>query len=563
MRTRFFLKVCITLIFFSIPISALSFQDTQRNRTDNLSSPRKTVHTFLYWQQKGHLNLELSASTMKISDQPIEERIQLAKSLLRVLDAKGLLIDYSSIPDSKDYVDSLSGMQEYTLFNRLSDVYLVKKDNEWVFSGSTINEIPVLYAATFSTLVESLVDRLPEWTKEEWLGIEVWQYLAVFCWILIGLIFRKIFEFILDNYIRRITTRTNFSWDDDLLDGLERPIGFIFLMVFYMASYTNLQLTATLNYYLSTILEIATSVGFIWLFYNLSDVFTKYLAVLTAKTDTKLDDQLVPLIRKTLRFFVIFMGIIIILQNNGYNVASLIAGLGIGGLAVALAARDTLANFFGSVTIFVDKPFRIGDWIKVGDVEGTVEEVGFRSTRVRTFYNSLVSVPNSNVANTDIDNLGLREYRRLKTVLNLTYSTSPEQLEAFVEGIKAIVKSNNHFRQDFYEVHFNSFGAHSLDVLVYVFFKVPDWSTELQQRHNFLLEVLRLAKEVGVEFAFPTQTLHVDSHFQQEPRKVGEERTEEELATGVFEFGPNGSKGKPEGLKIYKDGKEVNFGSSE
>ncbi len=563
MRTRFFLKVCITLIFFSIPNSALSFQDTQRNRTDNLSSPRKTVHTFLYWQQKGHLNLELSASTMKISDQPIEERIQLAKSLLRVLDAKGLLIDYSSIPDSKDYVDSLSGMQEYTLFNQLSDVYLVKKDNEWVFSGSTINEIPVLYAATFSTLVESLVDRLPEWTKEEWLGIEVWQYLAVFCWILIGLIFRKIFEFILDNYIRKITTRTNFSWDDDLLDGLERPIGFIFLMVFYMASYTNLQLTATLNYYLSTILEIATSVGFIWLFYNLSDVFTKYLAVLTAKTDTKLDDQLVPLIRKTLRFFVIFMGIIIILQNNGYNVASLIAGLGIGGLAVALAARDTLANFFGSVTIFVDKPFRIGDWIKVGDVEGTVEEVGFRSTRVRTFYNSLVSVPNSNVANTDIDNLGLREYRRLKTVLNLTYSTSPEQLEAFVEGIKAIVKSNNHFRQDFYEVHFNSFGAHSLDVLVYVFFKVPDWSTELQQRHNFLLEVLRLAKEVGVEFAFPTQTLHVDSHFQQEPRKVGEERTEEELATGVFEFGPNGSKGKPEGLKIYKDGKEVNFGSSE
>ncbi len=563
MRTRFFLKLCITLIFFSIPVSAFSFQNAQTQRAGTLSSPRKTVHTFLYWQQKGHLNLELSASTMKIANQPLEERIQLAKSLRRVLDARGLLIDYSTIPDSKDHVDTLSGMQHYTLFNGLSDVYLVKKGDEWVFSETTIEEIPELYAATFSTFVESLVDRLPDWTKEEWLGIEVWQYLAVFCWILIGLIFRKIFEFILDNYIRKITTRTNFSWDDDLLDGVERPIGFIFLMVFYMATYTNLQLTVTLNYYLSTILEIATSVGFIWLFYNLSDVFTKYLAVLTAKTDTKLDDQLVPLIRKTLRFFVIFMGIIIILQNNGYNVASLIAGLGIGGLAVALAARDTLANFFGSVTIFVDKPFRIGDWIKVGEVEGTVEEVGFRSTRIRTFYNSLVSVPNSNVANTDIDNLGLREYRRLKTVLNLTYSTSPEQMEAFVEGIKAVIKSNKHFRQDFYEVHFNSFGAHSLDVLVYVFFKVPDWSTELQQRHNFLLEVLRLAKEVGVEFAFPTQTLHVDSHFQQEPRKVGEERTEEELATGVFEFGPNGSKGKPEGLKIYKDGKEVNFGSSQ
>ncbi|MEP5834950.1 MAG: mechanosensitive ion channel family protein, partial [Balneola sp.] len=340
-----------------------------------------------------------------------------------------------------------------------------------------------------------------------------------------------------------------------------KPSGFIFMMFFWLATFTNLQLSVTVNHYLSLILEIAVSVGFIWLFYNLSDVFSKYLGVLTSKTETKLDDQLVPLIRKTLRFFVLVMGIILILQNNGYNVASLIAGLGIGGLAVALAARDTLANFFGSVTIFVDKPFRIGDWIKVAGVEGTVEEVGFRSTRIRTFYNSLVSVPNSNISNNEVDNLGHREYRRLLTTLNLTYSTSPEQMEAFVEGIKAIVKSNSHFRQDFYEVHFNAFGAHSLDVMVYVFFKVPDWSTELQQKHNFFLEVLKLAKEVGVEFAFPTQTLHVDSFHKDEPRQVGEPRTEEELAASVTEYGPNGSKSNPDGLRIFKDGKEVDFGS--
>jgi MscS family membrane protein len=254
------------------------------------------------------------------------------------------------------------------------------------------------------------------------------------------------------------------------------------------------------------------------------------------------------------------MGVIAILQNNGYNVASLIAGLGIGGLAVALAARETLANFFGSITIFMDRPFKIGDWIKVGNVEGTVEEVGFRSTRVRTFYNSLVSVPNSNLANTDIDNLGLRKYRRLKTVLNLTYSTTPEQMEAFVEGIKALVKANDHFRQDVYEVHFNSFGAHSLDVLVYVFLEVPDWSTELQQRHNFLLEVLKLAKEVGVEFAFPTQTLHMDSFHNDQPREVGEQRSEEELASAVYSFGPNGEKKSAEGTHIYKDGEPIDFG---
>lgn len=558
---KFIARLSVLLLFFTLfTNSSTAFQ---LNTSDNqLSNPRRSVHTFLHWQQKGHQNLDRVILPFKLANETKEEKIELATQLRRVLDARGLLVVYENVSNNPNYTDSLSGLSQYILFDELPEVFLVKQDNQWVFSTATIEQIPHLYQATFSGIIEALLDRLPEWAKNEWLGIEIWQYLAVFLWLLTGIILRKIFEFILDNYIRRITQKTSFTWDDDLLDGVERPSGFIFLMLFFLISYTNLQLSVTVNLYLSTILEIAISAGFVWLFYNLADVFAKYLTVVTSKTENQLDDQLVPLIRKTLRFFIVLMGFILILQNNGYNVASLIAGLGIGGLAVALAAKDTLANFFGSITIFADKPFRIGDWIKVGDVEGVVEEVGFRTTRVRTFYNSLVSVPNSQVATTDIDNYGMRQYRRLKTVLNLTYSTTPEQMEAFVEGIKAIVKANKNFRQDFYEVHFNSFGAHSLDVLVYVFFKVPDWSTELQQRHNFLLEVLRLAKEVGVEFAFPTQTLHVDSFHKDEPRKVGKQQSEEELASSVTEFGPNGSKGKPEGLRIFKDGKEVDFGSS-
>lgn len=545
-------------IFTLASLNAFSFQ----NEANTLSNPRRAVHTFLHWQQKGHQNLDRASTTMKLAELPKEERIELATELKKVLDARGLFVDYETVPSNANYVDTLSGMQQYILFDELPEVYLVKKEGEWLFSEATINEIPILYSNTFSSLIESLVSKLPSTLKKEWLGIELWQYLGIFIWILLGLIFRKIFEYILDNYIHRLTKKTDFTWDDDLIESVEKPAGFIFMILFWLATYTNFQLSVNVNYYISLLLEITVSIAFIWLFYNLSDVLTKYLSVLTAKTETKLDDQLIPLIRKTLRFFVLLMGIIIILQNNGYNVASIIAGLGIGGLAVALAAKDTLANFFGSVTIFVDKPFRIGDWIKVGDVEGTVEEVGFRSTRIRTFYNSLVSVPNSNIANTDVDNLGLRKYRRLLTTLNLTYSTSPEQMEAFVEGVKAIVKANKHFRQDFYEVHFNSFGSHSLDVMIYVFFDVPDWSTELQQKHNFFLEILKLAKDVGVEFAFPTQTLHVDSLYKDEPRKVGENKSEDDLAAAVTEFGPNGSKSNPDGLRIYKDGKEIDFGSN-
>ncbi|MEX0721212.1 MAG: mechanosensitive ion channel family protein [Balneolaceae bacterium] len=547
-------------IFLFLSSSIFGLQDQpQTSDTELLKNPRRAVHTFLQWQQTGHEKPDLVLKTIKLSDGNEEEKLKLANQLLKVLDARGLLIDYEEIPSNPNYTDSLSGLQQYILFASLPEVYLTKTNEEWVFSEATIEEIPELYRATFSSYVAAIIDILPAWAMQEWLGTQVWQYLAIFLWLLIGFLFRRIFEFILENYVKRLTTKTSFKWDDDLIESIERPAGFIFLMIFFLLTFSNLQMSVTVNYYLSALLRIAISAGVIWLLYNLSEVFAKYLGVVTSKTETDLDDQLIPLIRKVLRVFVVVMGVIAILQNNGYNVASLIAGLGIGGLAVALAARETLANFFGSVTIFIDRPFKVGDWINVGGVDGTVEDVGFRSTRIRTFHNSLVSVPNSTVANSDIDNLGLRKYRRLKTMLNLTYSTTPEQMEAFVEGIKAIVKANEHFNQDNFHIYFNEFGAHSLDVLVYVFLDVPDWATELQQRHNFFLEILRLAEEVGVEFAFPTQTLHMDSFYKDEPRKVGEEKSEEELASAVYSFGPKGEKAKPGGVRIYKDGKEINF----
>ncbi|MFA5668281.1 MAG: mechanosensitive ion channel family protein [Balneolaceae bacterium] len=553
LSTYFVSIVSLVLLLSAHPIQAQS--------TNKLPNPRKAVHTFSYWQQKGHQDFEKAALPMKLANKTLAGRIELSKNLMRILDAHGLIIDYSIIPDAPDYVDSLSEMSHYVLFNKLPDVFLVRKDNEWVFSETTIEQIPILYNATFSSFIESIIDRLPQWAKQKWLGIALWQHIAVFSWILIGLLLRKVFEFILNNFIRRFTKRTKFKWDEDLLDGVEKPIGFIFLIGFYFSSYTNLQFSVTTNHILSTVLEVTVSIGFVWLFYNLSEVFTKYLSKVTSKTDPSLDDQLIPLIRKTLRFFVIFMGVVVIMQNNGYNVASLIAGLGIGGLAVALAARETLANFFGSVTIFLDKPFKVGDWIKVGDVEGTVVEVGFRSTRIRTFYTSLITVPNSKLADTEIDNLGLREYRRFITHFELKLNTPPEKLVAFVEGVKGIIKSNKHFRQDYYEIHLNEIGQHSLRILVYAFFKVPDYTAELTQRHNFLIEVLRLAKAVGVEFTYPTQTLHLVSSNKDETETEVKELTEEELVARIFDFGPGGKEGKPDGFKIYKDGKEVNFGS--
>jgi MscS family membrane protein len=207
--------------------------------------------------------------------------------------------------------------------------------------------------------------------------------------------------------------------------------------------------------------------------------------------------------------FVVVIGIVFAADNLNIDVTSLLAGLGLGGLAFALAAKDLLGNFFGSVTVLLDRPFSIGDWVVIGDIEGTVEQVGFRSTRVRTFYNSLVTMPNSILTTTKIDNMGARRFRRMKQILSVTYDTSPEKIEAFCEGIRKIIQLHPYMRKDYYQVYFNEYGAASLNVLVYVFWATPDWSMELRERHRFLLDILRLAKQLDVEFAFPTQTLYL------------------------------------------------------
>lgn len=568
-RTCLRISLFIVALFLVIPASYSQQADSLELKSGNyespqlLSNPRRAMHTFLHWQQEGHERPEFVIQTMQLAeDLTNEEKLELAEKLKKVLDSRGLLVEYESIPNNPSYVDSLTGLNQYIIFSSLPEVYLVRENQKWVFSEATIQEIPEIYSETFSLFVEMVVDQLPESMHTELLGIKLWQYIAIFSWILLGFVLRILFEFIFENYIRKLTSKTRTTWDDDLLTEIEKPISFVFMMSFYWLTYTNLQLSVTVNYYLSLILEIAVFASIIWLLYNLVNVLSAYLSQLTEKTESKLDDQLVPLLRKTLKVFIVIMGVIFILQNNGVNVTSLLAGLGLGGLAFALAARDTLANFFGSITIFMDKPFQIGDLIETSNAVGVVEEIGFRSTRIRTLYNSVVSIPNSNLAVTEIDNLGLRKFRRLKTTLNLTYSTTPVQMEAFVEGIKAIIKGNEHIRQDSYEVHFDEYGAHSLNVLVYLFFDVTGWSEYLQLKHNFLLEIYRLADEVGVEFAFPTQTLHLDSVYSDEPRKVGKDRTEEELANSVVAFGPDGELSRPEGITLKKDGTEIDFSKS-
>jgi MscS family membrane protein len=239
------------------------------------------------------------------------------------------------------------------------------------------------------------------------------------------------------------------------------------------------------------------------------------------------------------------VGAVFIADNMNINVTSLLAGLGLAGMAFALAAKDMVQNLFGSITVLLDRTFTVGDWILVDGSEGTVEQIGFRSTRIRTFYNSKVTIPNSKFITAAVDNMGERRYRRLSTKLGLTYDTPPDKIEAFCEGIRELVRQHPYMRKDYFHAYFNGYGPSSLDILVYVFWETPDWSTELRERHRFLLDILRLAQRLGVEFAFPTQTLYmaqdsasgetVDEIQQQEAFNQGRETAKQifDTTTGI------------------------------
>ena len=221
------------------------------------------------------------------------------------------------------------------------------------------------------------------------------------------------------------------------------------------------------------------------------------------------DDLVVPLYSRSMKALILCTGTITLSTVFELPVIGVVSGLGIGGVAIAFAAKETIGNFFGSVTVLADRPFMIGDWIVVGDIEGTVEAVGMRSTRIRTFYNSVVTIPNNNLTTAVIDNMGQRVYRRYRTYLRLQHNTCPDRIVAFCEGVREIIRQNEFTRKDVIWAHLSELKESSIDVMVTMFFIVPDTESEHREKGNILSNILRLAKAMDIRFAYPTQTVYI------------------------------------------------------
>jgi MscS family membrane protein len=217
-----------------------------------------------------------------------------------------------------------------------------------------------------------------------------------------------------------------------------------------------------------------------------------------------------PLIKKTLGVVFVIMAALTVAQRMGINVGAFLTGLGLGGLAFALAAQDTISNFFGSLVVVLDRPFRIGEYVRIGSAEGTVEDIGLRSTRLRTAARTEIAIPNRMVANEIVTNLSRMPQRRVDQSIGLTYATTPAQMEAFLEDVRGILRGDPGVHQEFIAVNFTGYGESSLDLQLVYFSADPDWKKHMELRERINLQIMRAVAARGLSFAYPTQTLHVE-----------------------------------------------------
>jgi MscS family membrane protein len=507
-----------------------------------LVSPRATMSTFLDAMnavKEGHVSrwgdavlcLELSDTDARGAMAERQLALELWGALNRIR-----YIELEELPSA----DALREDQDaYLFFPRPNDpqdrevirriayagehIELVRSSRgNWRFSGPTMAGIGNLFAKLEP--LDSVVDvdessiQTEPWLRRqmpavlitgEIISVEYWQWLGLLLLALAGVTLDLVLRAVLRPVVAHAARRFQSEASDEAVRNFVRPLGLLASGLLWLALVRALGFSGSALEVLLAAIRAFTILSGTWAAWRLADLGADVLAHQAARTASTIDDVLVPLVRKTAKLFIVAFGLVYAAQSLHFNIVPLITGLGIGGLAFAFAAKDTIENLFGSIAVILDRPFEVGDWVVIGETEGTVEDLGFRSTRIRTFYNSQVTVPNSQLVRAVVDNYGRRRYRRWRTVVGVQYDTPPDKLLAFTEGIRELVRTHPYMRKDYYQVWANDFADSSLNVLVYVFFDVPDWSTELRERERLFVDIVRLADRLEVQFAFPTQTVHL------------------------------------------------------
>ncbi len=470
----------------------------------------------------------------------------------RVLQLRAIL-DRIDLPTAGEMPDSAAMVQrslkKWRLPNTEIDIVLIEggaRAGEYLVSADTVDRLPEFYervkglpirsevTLALRTAVEKLnpgstvpiyeaylsspvglgfivpprwILGLPSWAKARMLGLASWQWLGLG----VGLTIGALLVFMAYRLAQRIAHHGGGvmapRWDALPIPVMVVLVGSTLMPVVY----TLFRISGDVRVFLEYVQTGAVYLAAAWLSMVVAIIVGEVIVSSEHLRSRSLDSQLIQLGARLVGLVGAIAYLIRGADRLGLPAYSVLAGLGVGGLAVALAARDSIANLLGSILIMFEKPFRVGHLIRVDGTLGTVEDVGFRSTRIRTLDNSLISIPNNSVVNTKVENLTLRPARRQRFLVQVTYDTAPGKMTTLLEGIRKIITDHPFADRTNFHVRFNDFGDSSLNVLVIVHLTTDDYGLELKYREEILLQIMALVTGMGIDFAFPTRTLHVET----------------------------------------------------
>jgi len=482
--------------------------DSGRIKLD-LSTPLHTISSHLIFLSDSLFDPETAAKTINFAPEDTANAPELAIKLKQIFQgAKVKVFDFDSIPNDPNYQDTTSGKHIYFPNPTLPQLYLEKIGKNWLYSRVSSKLIQSVHEEMYSGDAEAVFrfsDKFKRWagTKANnivFANFKLWQI-----YMLLYFIFIFIIIYFLNKYPVRYVFKKIKIYEP------YRKVAYKLFKVFTFLVFFNI-----LEMYAPSF-EFSVEYNFIML--RIISLFIIFLYTLLAIHAVNFGKEfftkghtydsvfgVVLFASLILKVIILIISTLFVIKELNYSVVNFLAGLSIGGLALALGAQDTIKNFLASLMIFADKSFNVGDWIDNGKVSGTVEEIGLRSTKIRTFHNSLVTVPNSLLSDQTIDNMGRRIYRRYKTTIVLKYDTPIETIKLFIEKIKEVIANHPDTRKDYFLVSMHDFDRYGIEIIIYTFFKVKDYGSELRCRQDIITKVLEFKKELGIEFSIPFAT---------------------------------------------------------
>lgn len=481
--------------------------------SEKLKSPRDTMHTFLDAMEKvkkgdsramSEAMLTMDLSMVDPSLRSLVGKIS-AERLVNTID-RVAKINYSSIPNYEAGATWYFRKQTLSLNDKIFEVEIAihrMADGSWKFSPETIFSIENFYSSVAHLKVVDGVDaltnwriklkeRMPSWMGQDYFFLKTGQWIALLLLLFLSVIVSAITRTIIKLYVNKRVKESTL------------PFGLLVFSLVWLIGVRFLEFDVDVLAVFVRGAYILTAFSAVWSALYVVDYVAYRFEKTSSRTKYKFDDVLIPLLKKSAKVLVVSFGAILVAHSLTFDIASILAGLGIGGVAVAFAAKDTIANIFGSVTVIIDRPFYIGDYVILEKgIEGSIEQVGFRSTRLRTPYNSLVTVPNSVLANMSIDNYGMRNYRRFKTFLYVDHETLPEKLEQLCHQLRYIVQLNPLMLHEQSQIYVNDISERSLNILINVFIQTNSSTIELEERQKFILAIMALATDLQIKIAKP------------------------------------------------------------